>query len=453
MSHHVTFNDLPEGGEKFEPAKGAKLINALGLLGGLGLIGSIFLFYKDTNNFAYSWLFAFFFCFTLVVGGCFWILLHSASNSGWGVAVRRVWEQLANMILPLAVMGLPLLLPVVQKPLYEWMNHHRKAASLVSEMNEHSKGGEHAKSATVKDALEEMVEVGIPKEHIAPNPHLHGLVVKYGYLNIGFWYFRFFFYFFALWHIARTLRSRSVKQDQDGDIKHTIKARQFSCRWLFPFALSATFAAVDWLMTLDYNWFSTMWGVYIFAGCAWSSMGLTILVVTWLRSLGYLQKVVTMEHFHLMGKLLFTFTVFWAYIAFSQYFLIWYANITEETRFYLTRNTEAWRWVSVFILVGHFIGPFVLLLSQPRKKNPVVISIVCLWVVFMHVVDMYWNVIPERGPSLGIGWWVPGAWIGDIVAFAAIVGTLGFLFLRSLGRYSLYPCRDPRLLESANVVN
>jgi hypothetical protein len=96
------------------------------------------------------------------------------------------------------------------------------------------------------------------------------------------------------------------------------------------------------------------------------------LLVTWLRSLGYLQKVVTDEHYHLMGKLLFAFTVFWAYIAFSQYFLIWYANITEETRFYLTRNTEGWRWVSIFIVVGHFVGHSSCSSPQPRKKNPVV---------------------------------------------------------------------------------
>ncbi|HYF36903.1 MAG TPA: hypothetical protein VD994_16520 [Prosthecobacter sp.] len=428
MSHHLTLNDLPPGGEKFEPAKGAKLINALGIVGALGLIGSVVFFITDTKHFAYSWLFALFFSFTFIVGGCFWILLHNASNSGWGVSLRRLWEQLANMILPLAFLAIPLLIPAVQEPLYEWMHHHRDAAHHIT-----------AEAKTVKDVL-------VAEHHT-------GLAAKYGYLNIGFWYFRFVFYFFVLWYIARTLRAKSVKQDMDGDIIHTVKSRTFACRWLFFFALTATFAAVDWLMTLDYNWFSTMWGVYIFAGCAWGSMALTMLIVTYLRSLGYLQKVVTMEHYHLMGKLLFTFTVFWAYIAFSQYFLIWYANITEETRFYLTRNTEGWRWVSILILVGHFIAPFGLLLSQDRKKKPAVISIVCLWVLFMHLVDMYWNVIPERGPSLGEGWWVPHAWIGDVVALAGFVGTLGFLYLRSLSRYSLYPCRDPRLLESVNVTN
>lgn len=433
MSHHVTFSDLPQGGEKFESAKGAKLINALGGLGALGLVGSAILFFTDTANFAYSWLFAFFFCFTFVCGGCFWILLHNASNSGWGVSLRRLWEQLANMALPLAILGLPLLIPAVQEPLYEWMGHHREAA--------HHVGNE---IHSVKEALHHASE---------SNSHLHILVQKYGYLNIGAWTFRFVFYFFVLWHIARTLRSKSVAQDSDGDIKHTISSRAFCCRWMLFYALTVTFAAVDWLMTLDYSWFSTMWGVYIFAGCAWASMALTILLVTWLRGLGYLGKVVSEEHYHLMGKLLFAFTVFWAYIAFSQYFLIWYANITEETRFYLTRNTEGWRLVSIFIVIGHFIGPFVLLLSQPRKKNPAVVCAICLWILFMHLVDIYWNVIPERGPSLGLGVLAPGAWVGDVVALCGIVGTMGFLFLRSLSNYSLYPCRDPRLLESVNVAN
>lgn len=436
MSHHVTFNDLPQGGEKFEPAKGAKLIGALGLIGAIGLAASLYFFIFSTDTFAYSWLFAVFFGFTFVAGGCFWILLHSVSNSSWGVAVRRLWEKLANMVPVIFLLATPLLIPQVQKPLYEWMGHHRAAA-------EHA----HHDNTTVKEALHHMADA---------NPHLHILVTKFGYMNLNSWfswYTRFFFYFLVLWFIARKLFGRSIKQDQDGDIKHTIKSRQFSSVILLFYALTVTFAAYDWLVGLDYSWFSTMWGVYIFAGCAWASMALSILVATWLKSLGYLQKVVTDEHFHLMGKLLFAFTVFWAYIAFSQYFLIWYANITEETRFYLIRNTEGWRWVSIFILVGHFVGPFLLLLSQPRKKNPFYITLVCLWVLFMHVVDMYWNVIPERGPSLGIGVWVDGAWVQDVAALCAVVGTMGFLYLRSLAKHSLYPWRDPRLLESVNVVN
>ncbi len=435
MSHHVTFHDLPEGGEKFEPARGSKLIGAFGLAGLVGLLGSAFFFFTRTQTFAYSWLFAVFLAFTLVAGACFWILLHSASNSSWGVSIRRLFENMANMMPVVGILALPLLVPAVQEPLYEWIVHHREAAHHAHESGE-----------TVKQALHHMAD---------KDPHMHVLYSKFGYLNIPGWTFRFFFYFAILTLIAHLLRRKSVLQDQDGDIKHTIRARQWSCVLLFPFALAITFAAVDWLMTLDYSWFSTMWGVYIFAGCAWSSMAVMIMLVTWLRGIGYLNKVVTEEHYHLMGKLLFAFTVFWAYIAFSQYFLIWYANITEETRFYLTRNTESWRWLSIFIVIGHFIGPFILLLDQNRKKNPRVMVIVCLWILFMHVVDIYWNVIPERGPSLTHGelWWIPGAWIQDVFALLAVIGCLGYVFLRGLGRFSLYPCRDPRLLESANVVN
>ncbi|OYW70293.1 MAG: hypothetical protein B7Z37_31180 [Verrucomicrobia bacterium 12-59-8] len=451
MSHHVTFKDLPQGGEKFEPAKGGKLIGTLGLLGLLGLAASAYFFFAKTDTFAYSWLFALFFTFTFVAGGCFWILLHSASNSGWGVAVRRIWENLANMVIPLAILASPLLVPAVQSPLYEWVNHHRDAMQIAK-----------ADNISTKEALHHMVVHGgevthaDKKVHLAPNPHLHVLVAKFGYLNLDTWfswYTRFALYFLVLWFIARTLRGKSLQQEQDGDIKHTIWSRQFSCIVLLPFALTVTFAAYDWLVALDYNWFSTMWGVYIFAGCAWSSMALSILVVIWLRSLGYLQKVVTEEHYHLMGKLLFAFTVFWAYVSFSQYFLIWYANITEETRFYLTRNTEEWRGVSMFILFGHFIVPFLFLLSQKLKKNTVFTTIGCIWILFMHVVDIYWIVIPERGPSLGIGVFAPHAWVQDLAALCAVVGTMGFLYLRSLAKYSLYPWRDPRLIESVNVVN
>jgi hypothetical protein len=440
--HHVSFKDLPAGGEKFEPAKASKLVSFFGGLGALGIIGSIYYFSNAAARpaFTYSWLFAIFFGFTFVAGGCFWILLHNASNSSWGVVIRRLFENLAMLAIPLGILASPLLFKPVNEHLYEWMNFHRTAA-------EHA----HHDHTTVAEALHHMAD---------SNPHIHPLVEKFGYLKISdhfsiasSWQVRFVLYFVILGFLAFVLRKKFLKQEQDGSIKHTINARQFACVMLFPYALTVTFAAVDWLMTLDYTWFSTMWGVYIFAGCAWSSMALMLLLVSYLRGLGYLQKVVTMEHYHLMGKLLFAFTVFWAYIAFSQYFLIWYANIPEETRFYFIRNTEGWRLLSIFIVVGHFVAPFVLLLSQPKKKNPKFICATALWVLFMHMVDIYWNIIPERGPSLGIGVLAPNAWFGDVVALCAVIGTLGYLYLRSLGKHSLYAWRDPRLIESVNVKN
>jgi hypothetical protein len=435
MSHHVTYQDLKPEGEMFEPARGAKVMRAFAIAGGVGLAGSLFFFLTDRASFAYSWLFAVFLAFTAVCGASFWVLLHNVSNSGWGVSIRRLFEHFANLIPVIGVFALPLLVPDVRESLWDWMGHHTEAAHYAAEH-----GG------SVKEALHHMAE---------SDPHMHVLYDKYGYLNTSSWMFRFFFYFAVLTLIAWWMRKKSVMQDADGDIKHTIRARQWASVLLFPFALALTFAAIDWVMSLDYAWFSTMWGVYIFAGCAWSSMAIMILLVNWLRGLGYLQKVTSAEHFHLMGKLLFAFTVFWAYIAFSQYFLIWYANITEETRFYLVRNTDSWNLVSMFIVLGHFAGPFIILLDQQRKKNPKWMAPVCVWILFMHVVDIYWIIIPERGPTLthGESLFIPFAWIGDLFALFGVVGTVGYIFLRSLTKTSLYPPRDPRILESANVVN
>ena len=136
------------------------------------------------------------------------------------------------------------------------------------------------------------------------------------------------------------------------------------------FALCLTFGAFDWLMSLNYTWFSTMFGVYIFAGAAGSSMSLLVLVITALRQAGYLKDVVTLEHYHIMGKWMLAFTVFWAYIGFGQYMLIWYANIPEETQFFITRNTESWWALSMLLVIGRFFIPFGILLLQSVKKEP-----------------------------------------------------------------------------------
>jgi hypothetical protein len=184
-------------------------------------------------------------------------------------------------------------------------------------------------------------------------------------------------------------------------------------------------------------------------------MAISIVALNYIRSNGYLQKVVTGEHYHLMGKLLLTFTIFWAYIAFSQFFLIWYANITEETRFYSLRNTGGWWYLANILVWGHFVASFVLLLSAARKKKTGTMNWLCGWVLLMHLVDWYWLIIPERGPSLTHGelLWIPGAAWGDVVAFLTIGGLTGWAFLRRSAKASLYPCRDPRLLESVICSN
>src|SRR2546430_10245532 len=155
------------------------------------------------------------------------------------------------------------------------------------------------------------------------------------------------------------------------------------------FALCLTVGAFDWLMRLNYHGFSTMFGVYSFAGAAGASMSLLVLVITALRQAGYLKDIVTVEHYHIMGKWMLAFCVFWAYIGFGQYMLIWYANLPEETQFFITRNTQSWWALSMLLVIGRFFGPFAILLVRSVKKHPSQLCLIAGWIVFMQLLDMY----------------------------------------------------------------
>jgi len=187
--------------------------------------------------------------------------------------------------------------------------------------------------------------------------------------------------------------------------------------------------------------------VYIFAGTAGSSMALLVLVITALRQAGYLKDVVTVEHYHIMGKWMLAFCIFWAYIGFGQYMLIWYANIPEETQFFITRNTQSWWAMSMLLVVGRFFIPFPILLMQSIKKHPHQLSILAGWMLFMQMLDIYIIVLPAlHGTGVHVSIW-------DLISLIAIGATLGFVYLRIVPRTSLFPVRDPRLIESLNLVN
>jgi hypothetical protein len=461
MSHHfVTSADIPVDGERISSTKldGIKRI-AGGVAAITGLISAYLLFAapdKIAGPFAYSWLFALFFFFTLAVGGCFWTLLHNVSNSGWGTSVRRIMENLGAVFPWMAIFAAPLLFPDVQKWLYEWMTIHSQAAA-------GHKASYFASPFFGFYGTESM-------QHALEADHQALLVNKQWYMNKVAWYARFAFYFIGLGLVIRSLRKFSVRQDSDPNpgTANLFKARFHSTYTLIIFAITITFAGIDWLQGMKFDWFSTMWGVYLFAGAALNSMAVIIITATLMQKGGYLKRVVGPEHYHIMGKLLLAFTIFWAYIAFSQFFLIWYANIAEETSWYLIRNTEGWNFGSVALVFGHFVIPFVVLLQAWLKKNPKLLSIVCVYTLAMHILDHYLIVIPERSVSLmnmvGKGsnlpaefasytTTVPGAFWGDIFAFVAVGSGFVFFYLRALTQTATYPHRDPRILESANVSN
>ena len=175
---------------------------------------------------------------------------------------------------------------------------------------------------------------------------------------------------------------------------------------------------------------------------------------------GHLKHVVTGDHFHLMGKLMFAFTVFWAYIAFCQYFLIWYANLPEETQFYAIRNVGGWWYASVGLVFLHFLAPFVLRIRSKAKRNINYVMACAALVVGVHILEMYWMILPERGRSLYPDFGTAPDTVTflrdagfDILAFVTFASVYAFVLIRNLSQHSIYPCGDPRLEESVNVVS
>ena len=442
MAHQVTSKDIPTNGEHLEKSKVAKLQLIAGAVGGIGLLGSIIFLLVGSGeahgSYAFSWLFAVFFVTTIALGGCFWTFLHNLSNSGWGTSVRRMMENLGFVFPFLVLFFIPFLFPGVKQYLWEWMTSYKDAVEA------------HPAPMSPSDALMH-----------SDNAHDHLLAAKTFYLNPGFWLFRFAFYFVGLGFFIRLVRNFSIAQDTDKNpgTKNLFAARKHSSWSMIIFGVTLTFLSIDFVMALDYSWFSTMFGVYVFAGSALNSMAVLILTGIILQKMGYLKKVVTQEHYHVMGKLCFAFTVFWAYVSFSQFFLIWYANITEETRYFLLRNTENWNLVSLSLVFMHFALPFLALLRSDVKKSTKFMTILCCYILFMHVVDVYHMIIPERGPSVGLvvdhhpQLWIANSWVGDILALIITVSGFLFFYLRNLTSAALYPNRDPRILESANLHN
>jgi hypothetical protein len=396
-SHEVT----PPAPEKFD----AKHIGGLqqiffgAAVGGIGV--SAIGFFVARQQFAFSWLFAFAYFFTIACGALFWTSLQHATDSEWSVLVRRQMENLTRVLPWFALLFLPLWF--CAPFLWKWWD-----------------------TQPGQDVL---------------------LDAKSGYLNQTFFLCRAAGYFLFLWWVSSTLAKRSIAQDADGAAKHTLVMRKFGIGGIVVVALSISFAGFDWLMGLDHHWFSTMWGVYIFAGAAGSSMSLLVLIITWLKSKGYLSAV-NSEHYHIMGKFMLAFTVFWAYIGYSQYMLIWYSNIPEETIYFRIRNTESWWYFSQFLVIGRFFLPFPVLLMQATKKTKY-INHVAVWILLMQMLDIFVIVLPALHPT--------GVHFADLFcsacSFIGIGGLMGSLFLRNLVKTNLFPMRDPRLLGSIKLSN
>jgi hypothetical protein len=369
------------------------------LLGGAAcaLVGA-----GSPQQFFFSWLVAFLFFLSLALGGLFFVLIQYAAQGGWGVVLRRIGETTFATIPLMAVLFVPVALGL--HDLFSWS----------------------VPGAADQDAL---------------------LRWKAPYLNVPFFLIRAVIYFACWSFIALAYYRRSRGQDATGDPAVSVRLRRFAGPAIIVLAVTQTFASVDWIMSLTPHWYSTIFGVYFFAGSFVGFIALLSVVAVAMRRAGLLDTVITAEHLQDIGKLLFGFTAFWAYIAFSQFLLMWYANLPEETIWYKARLEGSWMAVSLLITAGHFVVPFFYLMGYAVKRRGWTLAIGGAWLLVMHFVDLYWQVMPTLHPE-GVR---PS--LLDVAALLAVGGSFVAAASWLLRRQALVPLRDPRLAESLAFEN
>lgn len=411
------------------------------LLGlGIVLIGAAWA--TGGKHFYASYLVGYMGVLGICLGALFFTMLQHITRAGWSVSVRRLAE---NMMATLPLMLL-LFVPIIVG--FDDIYHHWSHAVIVE-------------GAEGYDSI---------------------VAGKSAWLNKPFFFVRVAIYF-AIWiGLASYFRRASIKQDETGDPAITLRLARVAAPGLLLFALSITFAAFDWIMSIDPHWFSTIFGITYFSGGMMAFFAFTILLAKWLGAKGYLREAITVEHYHDLGKLLFTFVVFWTYTNFSQYMLIWYANLPEETRWFADRDQGGWGAIGTILVFGHFFIPFAFLLSRHIKRNTITLCIGSVFLLLIHCFDMQFLILPalgghdaahgaaahgaEHGDGVAVaiesglqrfphdlGTYLHGVSWADFGCFVGLLALVAGLTLMNVRRSNLLPLRDPRLAESLHFHN
>ena len=375
------------------------LMVAGGLISLLGLIVSLAVKHSAAE-FLYSWLLAFMFFLSLSLGALFLVLVHHLFDAGWSVPIRRFCEHISTLLCPwLLLLFLPIALGA--KAIYPWMHE--------------------------------------------PNPQAdHALKAKFPLFTMPGFYVVAAGCFLIWFVLSRRLRYWSLQQDQTGAAEPTHHMRFLSGIGILLFALTLTLGVVMWMKALQHEWFSTMYGVYYFAGSVWMTLATAYIITMILDRQGVLTEVLHEHQYYFLGSLLFAFTVFYAYIHFAQYFIIWNGNMPEETFWYVVRERGTWFWVGIVIIFGHFFIPFLGLLRIDLKSVFPYMMAICSWVWLMHWVDLAFNVLPVPHPE-----GFPLQWIWLYAGcFAFMGGLLSWRFLVEYAAHPPFPIKDPRLIEA-----
>jgi hypothetical protein len=385
--------------ETYQPSEAVGGLQRLGM--GAALVGAVVtivgVVMAGQERFFQAYLVAYTYWMGVVLGSMALLMVQHLSGGAWGVVIRRPLEA-AVRTLPIMI---ALFIPIVvgMGDLYHWT---------------------HA-------------------DVVANDPVIRE---KSAYLNTPFFLGRQVFYF-ACWLVLGTLLTRwSAEQDRTGDPALLGKFAKLSGGGLVLYGLTVTFAMVDWTMSVNPHWFSTIWGLLYIGGQGLSAMAFAIVILIMLAETPPLNRVITPHHLHDLGKLLFAFLMLWAYLSFSQFLIIWSANLVEEIPHYLTRWDGGWQWVSVFVIVLQFALPYALLLSRDLKRDARRLRIIATWILATRIVEYYWQVAPEfNSASVNLS-------LLDFGLPIAIGGIFLALFAVNLRGRSLLPVNDPGLAKA-----
>jgi hypothetical protein len=363
------------------------------MVGVVAAIVSIVGLVLDPTQFLRSYLFAYLFWTGMALGCLGILLLHHTVGGKWGIVIRRMCEAGARTLPFMAILMVPILLSL--PALYLWA-----------------------------------------KPEAANDPVIHA---KVGYLNIPGVIGRTIFYFLVWTFYALRLSALSSRQDATGDPELAGKMKAMSAPGLVVFAFVSTFAFIDWIMSLEPHWFSTIYGAMFLIGQVLEAFAFMIALTIVLSTRAPLRNYFTRQHLHDLGNLMFAFMVLWAYLSFSQFLIIWSGNLPDEIPWYLRRLRGGWGWVALTLVIFHFATPFLLLLMRGIKRHADRLLRVCLLMLVVRVVDVYWIVVPSFYlEQLRIHWL-------DFTTPVAVGGLWLAVFFWQLKSRPLIPLRDPQL--------
>jgi hypothetical protein len=381
---------MPEDSVNVQIGQWQRVSLLVGIAGALVVITGFLLDRQQTLR---SYLFAYLYWIGMGLGSMGILLMHHTVGGKWGMLIRRMCEAGCRTLPYMAILLIPILLSIPM--LYPW-----------------------ARPEAVHDV---------------------NIQAKTAYLNVPFFLARAVFYFLIWTYYAWRLSSWSAAQDQTGDESLISKMRAVSAPGLVIFTFVTTFAFIDWIMSLEPNWFSTIYGVMFLVGQVLESFAFVIALVIILSKRSPLKEYVTVQHLHDLGNMMFAFMVLWAYLSFSQFLIIWAGNLPDEIPWYLRRLRGGWGWVALTLVIFHFAIPFVLLLMRKTKRHAERLIKVCLLMIAIRIVDVYWVVKPAfYDQHLSIYWM-------DFIAPIAIGGLWLAIFFWQLNTRPLIPVKDPRL--------